>query len=127
MAESAANMSFTGKGVLAKLGLSKSKPMGTISSFSTPEKKVAEVDGNFATEIAALDEIEKHLSAGKLDDAKLALKKCRSMLSSGGFQSIAQLEQMTALAENTKKLHNQFEDMVQLVSPILGVDASELA
>lgn len=124
------NMPFTAKNVAKRLG------------FEPGKEQPAEKEENLSHEAPQQDteHLEKHFSAvckmmdeGKREDALKALRAYMSSTSPAaapeemaGEMHPDHEKRMSALAENVKGLQNQFEDLVRLVSPVLGIEASEL-
>jgi hypothetical protein len=80
----------------------------------------------------AMGEIEKMLDNGDHNGAKTALRALSEKLKGGGMAApgpesapVGEVS-MSALAADIKTLHNQFEELVRLVGPNLGVEAAEL-
>jgi len=128
MAETAANMPFTGKAFLKeKEGKTPQVRMGM-----PPVKEEASESLSSDACQMAYGEVCKMMDSGNVEAAKAALKAFMEKALSGNVGQVMSEDsneskaQMSALADEVKTLHNQFEELVKLVGSNLGVESAEL-
>lgn len=131
LAESASNMPFTKKAVGKQLGLdpeAKSESVQLKKGVSTASTLGEGDDEMLSSRFAS---ICRMMDEGKREDALSSLK---SFMASGGRHTELAADtdsdsqkRLSALAERNKKLENNFEELVKMVAPLLGVTEEELA
>jgi hypothetical protein len=96
------------------------QPSGAPTSAVDHGDRLASLNSRFAEACKMMDE-------GKREDAMRHLKDWMMTTHSGGAELPAEAGvRMSALAEHSKKLENQFEELVKLVSPLLEIGESDL-
>ncbi len=117
------NMPFTKSALGDRLGKEVPEPAPVVRMTVDPAAgDVENLNSRFASVCKMMDE-------GKREDALNALKgwmESQRYASDDGVVGDESMARMSALAEENKKLQNQFEELVTLVAPILGVESSEL-
>lgn len=129
LAESASNMPFTGKAVGEKLGI---KPQGSRLAAGGSEGGGNSGPLPLRTDVEAeFTEVTKLLDSGDRKAALARLKGCITTASTAELSAGDPLpdteKRLSALAEKHRSLENQFEELVGMVAPILGVEAAELS
>lgn len=122
MAESAANMPFTGKTVAKRLAGEETAEMAP-----GPTQEMTQ-DGFDLDKLYA--EVQQLQEGGKHEEARAKLKalmeRCAGQPSAEAEMSSEGTEKrLSALAQDHEKLQNQFEQLLQMVAPMLGVETSE--
>lgn len=121
---SISNMPFTGKAVGDKLtGKKKGKGTELGEGGKTTEVKLSSgLESGFADVVKLLDE-------GKRESALSGLKQLIGRHTEGvqlSGDSGAE-KRFQALAESHKTLENQFEDLLEMVTPLFGIESEELS
>lgn len=130
-------MPFTGQALAAKYGMEKDAQTGAVKlkapaklggmdpTAATGQPYPQGTDGIGSLQSSFAD-ICKMLDEGKREDALRQLKEFMSSRSALAESPAEVTSRLSALAERNKKLENQFEEMVKLVSSVLEVGEEEL-
>ncbi len=94
-------------------------------TISTEKLFSQDVESNVC--LSSLVEVDKLLASGKAEEAGKALKAVMLSLGENPGSAISHEAHLSALAENIVLLQNQFDSILKLVAPVLGVQSSDIA